>query len=62
VEVQSIADKMFEAPFMLLAHDRCSEGVADEDAVFTYANQVRDVGSWCPSAAFFAAPALHAAE
>jgi hypothetical protein len=39
--VQSIADKMFEAPFLLLAHDRCQEGVANEDAVFTYANQVR---------------------
>jgi hypothetical protein len=43
---------MFEAPYAFLMHDRFADKVNDEDAVFTYANQVRfGCHDWCTLAA-----------
>lgn len=46
VDIESIADIMYEAPFALLAHNRFAQGVADEDSVFTYANKARLLPIW----------------
>jgi hypothetical protein len=39
VEMEKIADVIYEAPFAVMTHDRFSEGVKDEDSVFTYGNK-----------------------
>lgn len=39
VEIDKVADAIYEAPFVVMAHNRFSEGVKDEDAVFTYGNK-----------------------
>lgn len=41
VEIEKVADIIYEAPFAILAHNRFAEGVKDEESVFTYANKVR---------------------
>jgi hypothetical protein len=39
--MEAIADIIYAAPIAIIAHNRFSKGVADEDAVFTFANKVR---------------------
>lgn len=39
VEIEKVADIIYEAPFAVLAHNRFAEGVKDEESVFTYANK-----------------------
>jgi hypothetical protein len=43
--MEAIADIIYEAPIAILAHNRFSEGVEDNEAVFTFANKVRRMGS-----------------
>jgi hypothetical protein len=39
VEMEKVADVIYEAPFAVMAHNRFSEGVKDEESVFTYGNK-----------------------
>ena len=43
VEMSEKTEALYNAPFAFLMHNRFGAGVADEDAVFTYANKVRTV-------------------
>lgn len=40
VEIDKVADVIYDAPFVVMAHNRFSEGVKDSEAVFTYGNKV----------------------
>lgn len=40
VEMERVADIIYEAPFAIMAHNRFSEGIKDEESVFTYGNKV----------------------
>lgn len=40
VEIEKVADALYEAPFAIMAHNRFREDVKDEESVFTYGNKV----------------------
>jgi hypothetical protein len=51
VEMEKIADVIYEAPFAVMTHDRFSEGVKDEESVFTYGNKACGRRSSCSNCA-----------